>query len=91
MVTCSMIIGLIFTPVGWVLLLAATVTPQWREFPQRPGYSLDLFFYDGLWETCREVTTLHVVDSAPEGYRNHLCGHGSPELPCSPPGGPLVG
>ncbi|XP_051775068.1 claudin-23 [Erpetoichthys calabaricus] len=65
MATCSMIFGLILTPLGWILLLTATVTPQWREFAQRPGYSLDLFFYDGLWETCKEVTTFNIRECKP--------------------------
>ncbi|XP_067863159.1 claudin-7-like [Heptranchias perlo] len=57
MVTTSMIVGLVVTPMGWVLVLAGTVAPQWRELSQRPGYPPDSYFYDGLWETCRESIT----------------------------------
>ena len=39
-------------------MLAATITPQWREFPRRPGFPQDVFFSDGLWESCVEVTSL---------------------------------
>ncbi|GAB0199551.1 claudin-19-like [Grus japonensis] len=52
--TLSLVWGLALAPVGWVLLLAATATPRWRELPERPGYPPDLFFSDGLWESCVE-------------------------------------
>ncbi|XP_066572406.1 claudin-3-like [Amia ocellicauda] len=57
--THTRIVALFLAPIGWALLLAATVTPSWREFAQRPGYSAALFFSDGLWEACVEDTTLH--------------------------------
>ncbi|KAM6115947.1 claudin-7-like [Phoenicopterus ruber ruber] len=53
--TLSLVWGLALAPMGWVLLLAATATPRWRELPERPGYSPELFFSDGLWESCVEV------------------------------------
>uniref|UniRef100_UPI00398F20A1 claudin-7-like n=1 Tax=Pristiophorus japonicus TaxID=55135 RepID=UPI00398F20A1 len=58
MIGTSMIVGLVVPPMGWVLVLAGTVTPQWREFSQRPGYPADAYFYDGLWETCTESITI---------------------------------
>ncbi|XP_064408151.1 claudin-23-like [Latimeria chalumnae] len=58
MITASMVVGLVVTPIGWILILAATVTPQWRQFHERPGYPLDIDFYDGLWETCTEVRSI---------------------------------
>nr|XP_033810499.1 claudin-1-like [Geotrypetes seraphini] len=60
MVTCSAMAGLILAPIGWVLLLAATVSPHWREFYRRPGYPSDLSFFDGLWEACIEES--HLLD-----------------------------
>ncbi|KAJ1176287.1 hypothetical protein NDU88_001569 [Pleurodeles waltl] len=63
MVTASVVLGLALAPMGWVLLLAATVTPQWREVPQRPGHPWDVAFFDGLWESCTETS------SAPSGRR----------------------
>lgn len=53
--TLSLVWGLALAPMGWVLLLAATATPRWRELPQRPGYPRDLSFSDGLWESCVEA------------------------------------
>ncbi|KAM9268195.1 claudin-7-like [Morus bassanus] len=55
--TLSLVWGLALAPMGWVLLLAATATPRWRELPERPGYPRDLSFSDGLWESCVEVLT----------------------------------
>ncbi|XP_075764899.1 LOW QUALITY PROTEIN: claudin-7-like [Pelodiscus sinensis] len=55
MATGSMARGLLVAPMGWVLLLAATVTPQWREFPRRPGFPPDVSFSEGLWESCVEL------------------------------------
>ncbi|XP_029427627.1 claudin-7-like [Rhinatrema bivittatum] len=60
MVTCSEMVGLALAPMGWVLLLASTVTPHWREFYQRPDYPWDMSFFDGLWESCTEVN--HMLD-----------------------------
>lgn len=53
-----MVLGLGVAPMGWILILAATITPQWREFPQRPGFPLDITLSDGLWESCVEVASL---------------------------------
>lgn len=53
--TLSLASGLVVAPMGWVLLLAATATPRWRELPQRHGYPRDVSFSDGLWESCVEV------------------------------------
>ncbi|XP_032658832.1 claudin-1-like [Chelonoidis abingdonii] len=58
MATGSMVLGLVVAPMGWVLLLAATVTPQWREFSRRPGFPGDVSFSDGLWESCVEVISV---------------------------------
>ncbi|XP_048357563.1 claudin-7-like [Sphaerodactylus townsendi] len=58
MTTCTMLLGLAIAPLGWVLMLAATVTPQWQEFHERPGYPQDVSFSDGLWESCVEVTSI---------------------------------
>ncbi|XP_067399445.1 claudin-23-like [Emydura macquarii macquarii] len=58
MATGSMVLGLVVAPMGWVLMLAATVTPQWREFPGRPGFPRDVSFSDGLWESCVEVVSV---------------------------------
>nr|XP_056702406.1 claudin-7-like [Euleptes europaea] len=58
MTTCTTLLGLAVAPLGWVLMLTATVTPQWREFPERPGYPQDISFSDGLWESCVEVTSI---------------------------------
>uniref|UniRef100_A0A8D0DJ53 Claudin n=1 Tax=Salvator merianae TaxID=96440 RepID=A0A8D0DJ53_SALMN len=58
MATGMMVLGLVVAPMGWILILAATVTPQWREFPKRPGFPQDIFFSDGLWESCMEVTSV---------------------------------
>ncbi|XP_030074847.1 claudin-1 [Microcaecilia unicolor] len=66
MLTCTAVVGLILAPMGWVLLLAATVSPHWREFYARPGYSSDVSFFDGLWESCTEVN--HLLDG-----RRQLC------------------
>ncbi|XP_038233179.1 claudin-7-like [Dermochelys coriacea] len=55
MATGSVALGLVLAPMGWVLLLAATVTLQWREFSRRPGFPRDVSFSDGLWESCMEV------------------------------------
>uniref|UniRef100_A0A8C4YV81 Claudin n=1 Tax=Gopherus evgoodei TaxID=1825980 RepID=A0A8C4YV81_9SAUR len=58
MATGSMVLGLVVAPMGWVLLLAATVTPRWREFSRRPGFPRDVSFSDGLWESCVEVISV---------------------------------
>ncbi|XP_067316847.1 claudin-19-like [Anolis sagrei] len=58
MANSAMVLGLVVAPMGWVLMLAATVTPQWREFPRKPGFPQDVSFSDGLWESCVEVTSL---------------------------------
>ncbi|XP_074017942.1 claudin-19-like [Numenius arquata] len=57
METFSLVWGLALAPMGWVLLLAATATSWWRELPERPGYPRDLFFSEGLWESCVEALT----------------------------------
>ncbi|XP_076213782.1 claudin-3-like [Aptenodytes patagonicus] len=51
----SLVWGLALAPMGWVLLLAATATPRWRELSGWPGYPRDLSFSDGLWESCVEA------------------------------------
>ncbi|XP_068773934.1 claudin-7-like [Struthio camelus] len=53
--TLSLASGLAVAPMGWVLLLAATAAPRWRELRERPGYPRDVSFSDGLWESCVEV------------------------------------
>ncbi|XP_064380960.1 claudin-7-like [Dromaius novaehollandiae] len=53
--TVSLASGLAVAPMGWVLLLAATAAPRWRELPERPGYPRDVSFSEGLWESCVEV------------------------------------
>ncbi|XP_074832426.1 claudin-7-like [Carettochelys insculpta] len=58
MATGSMVLGLVVAPMGWVLLLAATVTPQWRECCGQPGFPRDVSFSDGLWESCVEVVSV---------------------------------
>lgn len=63
-----MVLGLVVAPMGWVLMLAATVTPEWREFPKRPGFPQDVSFSDGLWESCMEMTSIQdkVCQPVPE-------------------------
>ncbi|KAJ7304307.1 hypothetical protein JRQ81_011853 [Phrynocephalus forsythii] len=58
MATGAIVFGLVLAPMGWILMLAATVTPQWHEFSRRPGFPQDVSFSDGLWESCVEVTSL---------------------------------
>uniref|UniRef100_A0A8C8R4W5 Claudin n=1 Tax=Pelusios castaneus TaxID=367368 RepID=A0A8C8R4W5_9SAUR len=58
MATASMALGLVVAPMGWVLMLAATVTPRWREFSGRPDFPQDVFFSDGLWESCMEMVSV---------------------------------
>lgn len=53
--TLSLLWGLALAPMGWVLLLAATAAPRWRELHERPGFPRDLSFSDGLWESCVEA------------------------------------
>ncbi|XP_066542050.1 claudin-23 [Hoplias malabaricus] len=62
----SMVMGIVFAPLGLVLLFTAAITPQWREGQARlggvgkavggaKGADLLLLRSDGLWESCLQV------------------------------------
>ncbi|XP_062864111.1 claudin-23 [Trichomycterus rosablanca] len=62
----SLVIGIVFAPLGLVLLFTAAITPQWREGQARLGGAnvgaggarnaeLLLLRSDGLWESCLQV------------------------------------
>ncbi|KYO30400.1 claudin-7-like [Alligator mississippiensis] len=80
MVTTSMVLGLAVAPMGWVMTLAATVTPRWREFSARPGFPRDVSFSDGLLESrlevaavpCRAVPCRAVPDKAAVSWPMHM-------------------
>lgn len=66
----SMVMGIVFAPLGLVLVFTAAITPQWREGRARLGMTgplkgqvmgvrsveaLLLLRSDGLWESCLQV------------------------------------
>ncbi|KAG9268357.1 claudin-23 [Astyanax mexicanus] len=62
----SMVTGIVFAPLGLVLVFTAAITPQWREGEARlggvgravgQGKAADLLLLrsDGLWESCVQV------------------------------------
>ncbi|KAI4804180.1 hypothetical protein KUCAC02_025817 [Chaenocephalus aceratus] len=67
----SMVMGIVFAPLGLVLVFTAAITPQWREGQARLGMTgvkgqgvgvrsgaveaLLLLCSDGLWESCLQV------------------------------------
>ncbi|XP_076834290.1 LOW QUALITY PROTEIN: claudin-23 [Brachyhypopomus gauderio] len=62
----SMVTGIVFAPLGLVLVFTAAITPQWREGQARlggasqamggaKGTELLLLRSDGLWESCLQV------------------------------------
>ncbi|XP_030643333.1 claudin-23 [Chanos chanos] len=54
----SMVMGIVFAPLGLVLVFTAAITPQWREGQARLGVGgseLLLLRSDGLWESCLQV------------------------------------
>lgn len=55
----SLVIGIVFAPLGLVLLFTAAITPQWREGQARLGGVKNVEFLllrsDGLWESCLQV------------------------------------
>ncbi|XP_074547415.1 claudin-23 [Halichoeres trimaculatus] len=66
----SMVMGIVFSPLGLVLVFTAAITPQWREGQARLGMSgpgsvfrsevkgqgsVLLLRSDGLWESCLQV------------------------------------
>uniref|UniRef100_A0A665V008 Claudin n=1 Tax=Echeneis naucrates TaxID=173247 RepID=A0A665V008_ECHNA len=64
----SMVMGIVFAPLGLVLVFTAAITPQWREGQARLGMTgpgsllrsgsvdtLLLLRSDGLWESCLQV------------------------------------
>ncbi|KAI4897033.1 hypothetical protein NFI96_014396 [Prochilodus magdalenae] len=62
----SMVTGIVFAPLGLVLVFTAAITPQWREGQARlggvgrtvsgaKGAELLLLRSDGLWESCLQV------------------------------------
>ncbi|XP_054470624.1 claudin-23 [Anoplopoma fimbria] len=69
--SASMVTGIVFAPLGLVLVFTAAITPQWREGQARLGMaggkghwmgvrsgsveSLLLLRSDGLWESCLQV------------------------------------
>ncbi|XP_074930263.1 LOW QUALITY PROTEIN: claudin-23 [Cottoperca gobio] len=59
--SASMVMGIVFSPLGLVLVFTAAITPQWREGQARLGVrsgaveALLLLRSDGLWESCLQV------------------------------------
>ncbi|XP_051502688.1 claudin-23-like [Myxocyprinus asiaticus] len=58
----SILMGVVFAPLGLVLVFTAAITPQWREGQARLGAAerggateLLLLRSDGLWESCLQV------------------------------------
>lgn len=62
----SIVTGIVFAPLGLVLVFTAAITPQWREGQARlgrvgtgvgesRGIELLLLRSDGLWESCLQV------------------------------------
>ncbi|XP_010877864.2 claudin-23 [Esox lucius] len=56
----SMVTGIVFAPLGLVLVFVAAITPQWREGQTRltgvaGAEPLVLLRSDGLWESCLQV------------------------------------
>ncbi|KAJ7989247.1 hypothetical protein DPEC_G00317510 [Dallia pectoralis] len=56
----SMVTGIVFAPLGLVLVFMAAITPQWREGQTRltgvaGSEPLVLLRSDGLWESCLQV------------------------------------
>ncbi|XP_051876025.1 claudin-23-like [Pristis pectinata] len=64
-----MILGLVFGPVGFVLILTCTVAPAWRDVTEIPGGSRDEVHHQGLWEICKDLQSVrelscHIQDDA---------------------------
>ncbi|XP_037121446.1 claudin 23a [Syngnathus acus] len=52
-----LIFGLVMAPCGWVLILTATVAPNWRTLEDIPDTPSNEFIEQGIWDICRSVTT----------------------------------
>lgn len=68
----SMLMGVVFAPLGLVLVFTAAITPQWREGQARLGAAgrggakeLLLLRSDGLWESCLQVVHSEVKECWP--------------------------
>ncbi|CAM4645909.1 unnamed protein product [Leuciscus chuanchicus] len=68
----SMLMGVVFAPLGLVLMFTAAITPQWREGHARLGVAgrggateLLLLRSDGLWESCLQVVHSEVKECWP--------------------------
>ncbi|XP_056624353.1 claudin-23 [Triplophysa dalaica] len=68
----SMLMGVVFAPLGLVLVFTAAITPQWREGQARVGGAgrgrakeLLLLRTDGLWESCLQVVHSEVKECWP--------------------------
>ncbi|XP_078070270.1 claudin-23-like [Mustelus asterias] len=49
-----MILGLVFAPSGYVLILTCIVAPAWRDVSGIPNGALDEIHHQGLWEICKD-------------------------------------
>ncbi|XP_069780977.1 claudin-23-like [Narcine bancroftii] len=54
----TMILGLVFAPGGFVLLLTCLVAPAWRDVTEIPNGALDEVHHQGLWEICRDLQSV---------------------------------
>uniref|UniRef100_A0A3B4UWX9 Claudin n=1 Tax=Seriola dumerili TaxID=41447 RepID=A0A3B4UWX9_SERDU len=70
----SMVMGIVFAPLGLVLVFTAAITPQWREGQARLGMTasgsvetLLLLRSDGLWESCLQVEHSELKQCWPVG------------------------
>ncbi|XP_026887330.2 claudin-23 [Electrophorus electricus] len=72
----SMVTGIVFAPLGLVLLFTAAITPQWREGQAwlggarqavggAKGRELLLLRSDGLWESCLQVANSELRECWP--------------------------
>ncbi len=68
----SILMGVVFAPLGLVLVFTAAITPQWREGQARFGAAgragateLLLLRSDGLWESCLQVVHSEVKECWP--------------------------
>uniref|UniRef100_A0A3Q3JR18 Uncharacterized protein n=1 Tax=Monopterus albus TaxID=43700 RepID=A0A3Q3JR18_MONAL len=71
----SMVMGIVFSPLGLVLVFTAAITPQWREGQARLSQGMGvrsgsadallLLQTDGLWESCLQVEHLELKQCLP--------------------------
>uniref|UniRef100_UPI00398EF311 claudin-23-like n=1 Tax=Pristiophorus japonicus TaxID=55135 RepID=UPI00398EF311 len=53
-----MILGLVLSPVGYVLILTSTVAPAWRDVADIRNGARDEIHHQGLWEICRDLQSV---------------------------------